>query len=215
MTDPALDRWLAGSLVRNVDGEPIVTWRGEHGAHDGGDLQTRHGSLSFGDRNTACIYATDPNDRHDIVVAPRVSAWYLRIRRPVMNEPSDPFMDLPLLIDAIGREHTTELALRMSSGIMETNNWEEKFSDQWGCDLEGLLRFRPACLDELYLPAYRIMDDREACAMLARAGYDGAICCGMGENALETEWRVIDPADALPVWCWRTALDERVTRIAA
>jgi hypothetical protein len=215
MIDPLLDQWLGGSLVRDIQGAPIVAWRGEHGAHDGRDFQTRHGSLSFGDRDTACIYATDPNDQADVVVAPRVSAWYLRIRRPVMNEPSDPFMDLPLLIDAIGRARTTELALRLSSGIMATNNWEDNFAPEWGCDVAGLLRSRPASLDELYLPAYQIMDDAEACGMLARAGYDGAICCGMGENALETEWRVIDPSDALPAWCWRTALLERETRMAA
>lgn len=213
--DPDLEAWLDGSLVRDAHGDPIVVWRGEHGPPDGRMLQTRHGSLSFGDRDTACLYATHPNDRRDVDLHPRVSAWHLRIRRPVMNDPSDPFMDLPLLVTALGRARTVEIALELSDDITSTGKWEEDFAPVWGWDLEALLRFRPASLDELYLPAYHVMDSSAICSELARAGYDGAICGGWGENALETEWRVIDPDDALPAWCWRTELELRRTRTAA
>ena len=212
MTDPRLERWLGTSLVRDVRGTPLTVWRGEHGPPDGSRFQTRHGSISFGDRETACEYATSPNDRSDSPAAPRVSAWHLRIRRPVMNDPSDPFMDLPLLIRALGRERTMEIALRMGDAIKATGHWIEELQPLWGDDLEGLLRFKPAFLDELYLTAHVVMDDHAICSELARAGYDGAICGGWGFNALETEWRIIDPSDAIPAWCWSRHLpeDERV-----
>lgn len=215
MTHSDLEAWLGRSVVRDADGSPTTVWRGEHGEHDGRDFRTRHGSLSFGGRETACVYAQNPNERGDHAWAPRVSAWHLRIERPVMNDPSDPFMDLGLLVAALGRERTIGIALQHADRIVDTGHWIEEYADLWGGDVAGLLRFRPAALDDLYVQAFVVMDDRAVCGELARLGYDGAICGGWGENALETEWRLIDPANALPAWSWRKALDERALPMAA
>ena len=209
MNRAALDDWLGRSVVRSLDGSPLVAWRGEHGAPCDAAFQTRHGSLSFGDRDTACFYAENPNDRSDRVVAPRVSAHYLRIERPVMNDPDDPFMDVRLLVKAIGREHAMDAVLVHADGVLRTGMWDEDHRPTWGDDVAGLLRFRPSALDDLYMPAYVLMDDHVVCARLLRAGYDGAVCGGWGENALKTEWRVIRHQDALPAWCWRRELEGR------
>lgn len=196
---PDVVEFLRGTHAADRDGVPSVCWRGEHGRNEG-DFHTALASLSFGSREAACIYATDPNDRRMTPHSPRVSPWLLRIVRPVMNDPDDPFIDLPLLARAIGREATAAIAVRMSSHIVATNNWEDRFQDLWGSDVAGLLRWRPASLDDLYLTAYQVFDDPEAVSLLRAAGHDGAICGGMGENALETEWRLFDAKGALPAW---------------
>jgi len=213
MRNPSVAAFLEGTFASDADGTPSVCWRGEHGEWTPG-FQTKLASLSFGSREAACIYATDPNDRRMSARAPRISPWLLRIARPVMNAPDDPFIDLPLLVQAIGREATTALALRMADHIVDTGNWHENFESTWGCDLAGLLRWRPASIDDLYLVAYNVFDDAEAVALLRTAGHDGAICGGMGENALETEWRLFDAGNALPAWCAGATAARRMLRAA-
>jgi hypothetical protein len=198
--DPAVARFLRGTLAMERDGTPSICWRGEHGPHTS-DFQSNLASLSFGSREAACLYATEPNDHRMSIDAPRVSPWLLRIARPVMNDPDDPFIDLPLLARAIGREATTAIAVRMAEHIVDTGNWQDHFQDLWGSDVAGLLRWRPASMDDLYLVAYQVFDDPEAVGLLQAAGHDGAICGGMGANALETEWRLFDAHHALPAWC--------------
>jgi hypothetical protein len=198
--DPAFTAWFGRSVVRGADG-PIVAWRGEHGSHDG-SFRTNLGSLSFGTVETACLYAQNPNDNRMTVEAPHVVPCLLRIEKPIMNDPHDPFMDVSLLIAALGRESAMELTLRHSEQITATGNWDERFHADWGNDVAGMLEAHPENLDGLYLLAFAIMDDHDACARLRRAGYDGAICGGYGENSCEPEWRVIDPNDVLPVLCW-------------
>lgn len=207
----AFKDWFSGSVVHD-DGSPTIVWRGEHGPVSSG-FSTMHGSLSFGTRETACLYATSPNDRSMSVVAPRVSPWFLRIARPVMDDADDPFMDLCHLIRALGRDATLEIALRHADRIVGTGNWEENFAEEWDSDVAGLLRARPSALDELYLVAHVVMDDHDVCRRLARAGYDGAVCGGWGENACEPEWRLIDPSNALSALCWRS--DVMPMRLAA
>lgn len=200
MENPAVADFLSGSFAIESDGTPSICWRGEHGPH-ASDFQSKLASLSFGSREAACLYATEPNDHRMSVDAPRVSPWLLRIARPVMNDPDDPFLDLPLLARAIGSEATTRIAVRMSEHIVNTGNWQDSFQDLWGSDVAGLLRWRPASIDDLYLVAYQVFDDPEAVSLLRATGHDGAICGGMGGNALETEWRLFDAHDALPAWC--------------
>lgn len=200
MKDVDVAAFLEGTFARERDGTPSVCWRGEHGVWTSG-FQSRLAALSFGSREAACTYASDPNDDSMMPHAPRVSPWLLRIVRPVMNDPDDPFIDLPVLARAIGREATIQIALRMAHHILDTGRWMDDFADTWGTDVAGLLRWRPASLDELYLVAHRVFDDHAAVALLRDAGCDGAICGGMGENSLETEWRLFDAVNALPALC--------------
>jgi hypothetical protein len=215
MDDHRFRSWFDGSVVQE-DGTPIVVWRGEHGPVGTGRFATRHGSLSFGTRETACLYAISPNERYNdpVAVAPRVSPFYLRIARPVMNDADDPFIDMAHLIRALGRDAARAVALRLSSHITRTGQWEEDFAGEWGADLDGLLRARPSVLDDLYGVAHPFLDDPDLCRLLAAAGYDGAVCGGWGDNACEPEWRLIDHDAAVSALCWRSDLP-RPMRIAA
>lgn len=215
MDDPRFRSWFDGSVVHEA-GTPIVVWRGEHGPTSGRRFATRHGSLSFGTRETACLYAISPNELHNdpVAIAPRVSPFYLRITRPVMNDPDDPFIDMTHLIRALGREAAMDAALRLSSHVTRTGLWEEGYAQEWGSDLAGLLTARPSALDDLYGIAHPFLDDPELCRLLAGAGYDGAVCGGWGANACEPEWRLIDQAGAVSALCWSTDLPTTM-RLAA
>lgn len=215
MDDPRFRAWFDGSVVHE-DGVPTIVWRGEHGLVDATRFATRHGSLSFGTRETACLYALNPNDRRSdpIAISPRVTPSYLRIVRPVMNDPDDPFIDMVHLIRAIGREAARDAALHLSAHVTRTGQWEEEFAGEWGADLAGLLRAKPSVLDDLYGVAHPFLDDATLCRLLAAAGYDGAVCGGWGENACEPEWRLIDHSGVVSALCWRDDLP-RPMRIAA
>lgn len=211
MNDPAFRAWFGSSVVHE-NGTPIIAWRGEHGPVTEG-FSSRLGSLSFGTRETASLYACSPNDSRMTVVAPRVSPYMLRIVRPVMNDPDDPFMDLSHLIEALGREEAMAVALEHADRVSSTGHWDETYAEEWGADVAGMLASHPARLDGLYLVAHAIMDDHRVCGLLRRAGYDGAVCGGWGENACEPEWRLIDHNGALPALSWWNGL--RKTRMAA
>lgn len=198
--DPAFIRWFGTSITRDQNGVPTLAYRGEHGPWDDG-FQSRCASLTFGTAQAASTYALDPNNPHDLPEASRVTPCVLRIERPVFADPDDPFVDLPILANAIGREACVSLAVRLSAHIVATGNWEENFQDEWGSDLPGLLAARPSALDELYVMAWPLFDDHEAVSLMRSAGFDGAIHGGMGVTALEPEWRIFDPDQALPVLC--------------
>jgi hypothetical protein len=213
LADDDVRAFLADTKAVDADGHPSLCWRGEHGL-SGEPHSTKLAALSFGDVATANLYALSPNDRDMPAEAPRVAPWLLRIERPLMNCVSDPFLDLSILASAIGREETVAIALRMSSSITDTNHWDENHDAEWGSDVEGLLRFRPDALDELYLPAFNVLDDHAAVALIRQAGHDGAICCGWGENGTMPEWRLFDASDALPAYCPSLHLPQR-KRLAA
>ncbi len=200
IADPAVASFLSGTFAREEDGSPSICWRGQHGSSHR-ELVTRRASLSFGSHEAACLYATTPNDSQDVAEAPSVSPWLLRIVNPAMNDPSDPFIDMGVLMRCIGREAALDMALRASERIVDTGHWIDTHADLWDSDVAGLLRWRPAALDDLYMVAFAVFDDPIAVSALRRAGYDGAICGGYGDNALETEWRLFDASGALPALC--------------
>jgi hypothetical protein len=189
--------WFSGSVVTDETGLPLVVWRGEHGIPCDEPWQCRLGALSFGSREAACIYATDPNDHRELPAAPRVTPVYLSIRNPASMDADDPFLDLSVVASAIGRAEALAIALRLSDHVTATNNWEENFAGEWGGDLAAALEASPERLDELYLPAYHVYDDHEAVKLFVEAGYDGAVHGGMGATHGETEWRIFDPSRAV------------------
>lgn len=193
---PALRRWFGDSVVTDTGqpgGKPKKVYRGEHGADTSGDVQTRSPSITFGDREGANLYATQPNNRKadPEALAPRVTPVYLRIENPIVNTPDDPFIDFSTLIAAIGEEQAREIALRHADSIVNTGNWEENFQADFD-SVEDVVRFAPERLGELYVLAFKVLDDPEAVQALRAAGYDGAVTAGFGDNHDESEYRVFE-----------------------
>jgi hypothetical protein len=194
---PEFRAWFAGSKAVDVQGQPALVYRGEHG-ESGEFLQSRRASLTFGSADAANLYAQAPNDRKlDTTAArPRVTPAYLSIRKPVINDPTDPFIDLSVLIKAIGWDAAAKVAKKFDYAVTGTNNWDEGFNDEYG-DLDTLLKEAPEKLGALYLDAYHVLDDPETVQALKARGFDGAICAGTGETSGEPEYRVFDK---IQVW---------------
>lgn len=196
---------LARTVVVDESGAPRLVFRGEHGG-DGEPssvLQTRRPSLSFGSLKAANTYALDPNDHRDRPSASRVIPAYLRIEKPFLDDPDDPFVDLARVAGALGETHARRLADKLQEQITGTGRWLEDINDYYG---SGGMRYatpgafmdaHPDRWDELYFDAFRLLDDAEEVALLRAAGFDGAIHAGNGETAMEAEYRVFDASQVV------------------
>lgn len=190
---------LGNTLVVDSAGNPQVVYRGEHGNNNGEGLHTKLPSLSFGTENTANLYALQPNNRSDVVHAPRVYPVFLSIQNPVFNDVNDPFIDIAIIEDKLGIEEAVRVAREHEDHVMNTNNWYE-LSDELGVDsVDELLKKHPERLGDLYLNIYPVLDDPEFIRACRAAGYDGAIHGGSGESALEPEYRIFSPGQAYSV----------------
>lgn len=190
---------LASSVVQH-EGHPLVVYRGEHGHRAEGEKGFRSslGSLSFGSYKAAVTYATQPNDRrHGIAVCSMVHAVCLDIRKPLVNDETDPFIDISVLIEHFGVEVATTFAIKLSDHIENTNNWYELADEHGFSSLDNLISSRPDLLGQLYCNIYPLLDDHEFIALAKQAGFDGAVYAGSGETALEPEYRVFSPEQVI------------------
>lgn len=178
-------------LITDEDGKPLVLYRGQHGSTS---IQTRLPSISFGTTSAASLYANSPNDQGKDTVAknPNVTRAHLKIKKPMLNDVDDPFMDLSVLIDAVSDKVVRAAAVRHADHIENTNNWDD-ISSETGIDFVGqFLEKYPERLADLYTHAFPLFDDTKVIDALNDAGFDGAIYGGVGDNALEAEYRVFD-----------------------
>jgi hypothetical protein len=191
-----LIEWFGQSRAVNPDGTAAVLYRGEHGALVKGEyLQTRLNSLTFtADRDAANTYAMSPNNNllDSTAEAPRVTPVHLRIENPIIENRSDPFIDLSHLADKLGYKEAKRIALKFDVDIRYTGNWDDNYASEYE-SVAQLLKERPNELKNLYFNAHRFLDDLEEIERLKRGGYDGAIHVGNGETATSLEYRVFDP----------------------
>ena len=194
IADPEFRAWFAGSCIVDSDAEPLLVFRGEHGGRNGQIFQHRGGAITFADFDSAKHYAESPNDRADSVRECRVMPVYLKIVRPFMFEPEDPYLELSTVVKALGRGEAVRIALKFESWIRRTDNW---------CRIEGevgremtvadFLAGHPDRLTDLYFLAYPYLDDPEETARLKAAGFDGAVHAGSAVTAEKPEYKVFDP----------------------
>ena len=198
-TSENFEKWFAGSKVINESGDPLIVYRGEHGNTNnissvekekyGDFFQTRLGSLSFGSLEAANTYAQYPNNKNDSAESPRVIPAYLSIKKPFINEKEDPFVDFSYIADKLGKNVALKFAKKHSEYIENTDNWYEKFADEFS-NVDDLLKTSPENVTDLYIDGYPLFDDVEFVDILKKNGYDGAIIGGNGETAMEAEYRV-------------------------
>ncbi len=181
---------MAADGTKGSNLSPVV-YRGEHGQGD--DLLTRRGSYTFTDsKDVARTYADHPNDRtlgHG--GNPRVIEAQLQIDNPVFVNRDDPFVDLSTISEKLGPDEAQRFARKHAQHIQETDNWRENFASQYD-NVDDLLSDRPEAVNELYLDAYRLLDDQEFTKTAKAKGFDGAIHVGNSESADALEYRVFD-----------------------
>jgi soluble lytic murein transglycosylase-like protein len=196
VTTPEFKAWFGdwagapekASKVVDEDGAPLIVYRGQHGESDKA-IHGRRGSIAFGDKETASTYAVHPNDAQDTPHSPRVIPAYLSIKNPIINT-DDMFAPFSDLAEALGPDVAKRFALKYADAIEESGYWEEEFGEYDG--VADLLEQDPSALSKLDVEGYRLLDDHEFVAAAKKAGYDGAILDGAGENALEREYHVFD-----------------------
>lgn len=175
-----------------------TAYRGEHGKRADEALQSRLGSIAFGTVDAAKYYAKNPNNRADMVVESRVIKAEVTIEKPVMNNPHDPFIDFPIIVEAIGVDKAKQIAIELKDHIFNTNNWCE-LSDEHGCatveELFEKLGVEKA-LDELYVDAYPVFDEEKYVQWFRDAGFDGLVQGGNGVTAMEPEYKIFSPEQA-------------------
>lgn len=195
--------WFDGSKVVDVNGLPLPMYRGEHGATEEGDLQTKLGSYAFVEEaSIASTYATVPNDHRDKPQNSRVIKAYLAIKNPIFVNKDDPFLELSWLVDKLGHDEALRIARKFADDIEYTGNWmDDEDGNFTGYDtVQQFLDDRPDRIDLLYFNAYRYLDDPEEIAKLRTMGFDGAGHIGNGESAGEMEYRVFDKSQAKSVF---------------
>lgn len=215
----ALAAWLRNSFARTPDGKPLVLYRGEHGKTTGSNaagrseggtepttvprtsreeignaptqFQTRGGAISFGTKEVANTYAMQPNDSRDTAEAPRVMPVYLKIERPIVNDPHDPFIELSTIATALGEKEAKRIAIKFADQIENTNNWQDDLGKRYK-SVREMLKKDPAALSKLFFSVHEYLDDPKEIAKLKAAGFDGAIHQGSGASLDSAEYKVFD-----------------------
>ncbi len=199
--------WFKNSEVTDEFGNPLVVHRGEYGPvqqcdhgncrnRETGLFQTRQGALSFGSANAANVYALNPNRQDDFPISPRITSAYLSIKKPLMNRPDDPFIELGDIAKNISRNFAMEISLAMKGHITNTCRW----CDDIGKDFENFDEYFHSSafdLSDLYFDAYALFDEHRYVAVIKKAGFDGAIHGGSGATFGEAEFKVFT---AKQVW---------------
>lgn len=187
---PAFKAWFGDSKVVDAKGDPLVVYRGEHGQDTSADFSSRMGSVTFtDDPGVASTYAMTPNNRADYAEAPRVSAAYLRITNPVIDNRDDPFLEMGDLLNKLGRDEAVRIARKFSDDIEDTGNWQEDLSQEFA-SVDAMMDAAPQRVIDLYFDAYKFFDDAHEVSKLKAAGFDGAVHVGNGESMDALEFRV-------------------------
>ena len=185
---------LKGTKAVDEAGKPVLAYRGEYGPSSG--LSTQQGSLSYGTKEAANLYATRPNTGA-AVQASKVFPSYLSIRKPLVNTPGDPFIDLSVLRNALGEKEFARVVKNNSEFIERTGAFERLSTERGYTSVADVMKKDPKALNSLYVDVYPILDDAQAVKTLQKRGYDGAIYGGSGATANEPEYRVFGASQAV------------------
>lgn len=175
--------------------QETVLWRGQRRS---AEIETRLGSICFGDRHTASFYAESLNDRtfteHADQISPVVYPAILVPRKIFAPDPpgsGDPFIDIHVVEALFGRDVARMFVRDLSSCMESTNTWEEISEETGHTDVlsafDAGARMPPALSHEAYRLGWFI-------DLLHEDGYEAALTGGSGMNALEDEWHAFIPS---------------------
>lgn len=188
---------LVGTKAITADGDPVMVFRGEHSecTPSTAVFQSRCTTLSFSDAESASLYAMQPNDRSLYSQEhsnPRVFPCYLSIKKPIVNEPSDPFMEFGHLADQIGKDEALRVFQRFSEHAENSSLFEELSAEHGVTSFADVAQLLPEKLDEMIINTWVLMDDPQFIQCIKAKGFDGAIYAGSGATMNSIEYRVMD-----------------------
>lgn len=185
-------------MLLDKHNKALVLFRGQHCTSP--TICSKLPSISFSSARVASAYALQPNDRSDIALNPKVFPVHLVINNPLVNSPSDPFLELSYYEELMGQTHAIRLANKFADWITRTDNWDEITGKIGPITVSEYLSDNPSNLKNLYLQLYPVLDDFEEIAILKNKGFDGAIYAGSGISANEVEYRVFDKEQCISIY---------------
>ena len=196
--DAEFDDLFRNSVVTS-GGEPLVVYRGQHGASEG-FVQTRSAAISFSSRGVANEYAITPNDRMDKALSPHVIPAYLKIENPFIRNEDDPFIDMHEITRklSLNNDEAIAIAIKFSESIESTDNFNELAEEYDADSVEELLEKSPVSVTDLYFDAYKFIDDAEMVGLMKQKGFDGAIHVGNGTSSDAIEYKVFSEDQIIP-----------------
>lgn len=171
-------------FLKDAQGKPLTVYRGECANADIHEPKGNLRCLYFGNIETANNYAT-PNKTGCEYHGPRIFPAHLVIKRPFMNEPTNPFLDLQLVINRLGRAEAERIAIRFAKWIEETDQWARINKERRYKGVEDYLRSPMGDVSQLYFQAFVFFQSFMEVGRLSRLGYDGAIHRGSGWGSAE------------------------------
>jgi len=180
-----------------------TVFRGQWCGADG--IRTNLPTISFGTRETAALYASQPNDRSlaaGRILHPRIWEVRLAVQKPyvlIEQDDEDPFFDLDVIALEFGRDVLRAVARDCSAAIQDTGGYDE-IHRETGMYLGEMIEAWPERLDRLPpVLGFRALEVPEFVQALKDAGYDSVCLGGFGENSLEHEWHLFDADLAVDV----------------
>ena len=170
-------------------------YRGEYGTNQ--HISTLLGSITFSNSiDVAKKYAKYPSPMSKIYYAT------IKIINPWINNKDDPFIDFDTsIVPILGEVRAKEIALKYSDYIVNTQNWQENYLEEYDEDIERFLRENPSEINGFSMLVWPLLDDSEIVKDLKILGYDGAIYAGFGSYRPDTlddiEYRIFDSSQIL------------------
>lgn len=170
-------------------------YRGEYGLNE--QISTLLGSITFTNSiDVAKKYAKYPNPVSRIYYAT------IKILNPWINNKYDPFIDFNTsIVPILGEVRAKEIAMKYSDYIVNTQNWQENYLDEYNEDIERLLKEKPSEINGFSMLVWPLLDDPDIVRDLKSLGYDGAIYAGFGSYRPDTlddvEYRIFDNSQIL------------------
>lgn len=181
MTPDQFKEWFASSRAVDEAGRPVVAFQ------TGGNNVEDAGLLVFG------ASPVQVEGVHWLAPA------YLRIERPLVDSPDDPFIDLALIADSLGGEQAWRIARKFCAAVQTASTWSNGLADHYGGDFARFLaEANEDHLRGLCVEAAVLLNDAVEVDLLSAAGFDGAIVGGSGQYAGGPEYRVFSANQVLP-----------------
>jgi len=158
-----------------------VFYRGEVSHPDTNHLRSRTRAFYFSLIEVANRYAEPAQANAGWADTPRIYPVRLSMKKPFVNQPTDPFLELSDLAARLGLLEAMRIARKFSTWIEATDQWKDRVNAS-GCypNVDDYLNCRDGKLSLLYFQAYPFFADSEEVGKLIDRGYDGAIHAGNG-----------------------------------
>jgi hypothetical protein len=175
-------------IIRNA-------YRGVHRA--GTWIDGRGLAISFSTGPVATHYATHPNNRGDHVENARVYCCDLTIRKPLLNNPHDPFISFTDLVEAIGIPNALKIYIEQKDWVCSTDMWDT-YQKKVGLTYTEMLSSEnwEEHLCNLDVQLYPLLDNNEYIGWFKAAGFDGAVFQGSGVGNGQPEYVIFDRTQA-------------------